>query len=378
MPLLVNDTILLISPQPWDHIHISKHHYAIELARQGNTVYFLEPPDSAAAAAISVKPVAGNTGIFVVRYRPKFPLVIRFHFRWLYDRLMRGQIRSIQKAIGRPIGVVWCFDFNLYSDLKAFGPRLAIFHPVDRLSTPYHVGVARSADVVFSVSEDILARFRDLKVPTWFINHGVSEAFAETARSSMGQSWTQGAITRIGYSGNLRRTPLDRDVILRMVIENPSLEFHFWGPWQSVSHEEESAREINAFIAGLQRQPNARVHGPVPAEELARHLQLMDCLILAYRSHQREYDSSNSHKLLEYLATGRVIVSSRLTTYIEHAELVRMPEDGDDSSLPALLRDTIAHLENFNAVELQNRRRRLALDNTYQKQLDRIRAKLSA
>jgi len=43
MALLENQTVLLIAPQPWNHIHLSKHHYAIELARRGNAVYYLDP-----------------------------------------------------------------------------------------------------------------------------------------------------------------------------------------------------------------------------------------------------------------------------------------------------------------------------------------------
>jgi hypothetical protein len=45
MTVLKNKTILVISPNNWGTMHISKHHYAIELARLGNSVYFLNPPN---------------------------------------------------------------------------------------------------------------------------------------------------------------------------------------------------------------------------------------------------------------------------------------------------------------------------------------------
>ncbi len=41
---IINKTILFISPGPWGINHVSKHHYAIELAKIGNDVYFLNPP----------------------------------------------------------------------------------------------------------------------------------------------------------------------------------------------------------------------------------------------------------------------------------------------------------------------------------------------
>ncbi len=37
-------TILLISPESWGKSFVSKHHYAVELAKKGNIVYFLNPP----------------------------------------------------------------------------------------------------------------------------------------------------------------------------------------------------------------------------------------------------------------------------------------------------------------------------------------------
>jgi len=39
-----NKTIFILSPQPWGKMHISKHHYAIELAKKGNLIYYFNPP----------------------------------------------------------------------------------------------------------------------------------------------------------------------------------------------------------------------------------------------------------------------------------------------------------------------------------------------
>ena len=48
---LTDKAILLISPQPWNHVRISKHHYAEALAGHNN-VLFLEPPRREAFAPI--------------------------------------------------------------------------------------------------------------------------------------------------------------------------------------------------------------------------------------------------------------------------------------------------------------------------------------
>ncbi|HVF40038.1 MAG TPA: hypothetical protein VM939_09060 [Gemmatimonadaceae bacterium] len=378
MALLENQTILLIAPQPWNHLQISKHYYAIELARRGNVVFYLEPPNTSSRRGIWTERAADNPGISIVRYRLGFPMLLRFHARRLYDWLMRRRIRQILKIIRRPIDIVWSFEFNLFSDLRDFGAPLVVFHPVDPLSAAHQVSVARSASAVFSVSEDILGNFRDIKVPAWFINHGLSRPFAEVARSSIGLTTTADGVVRVGYAGNLTRPPLNRAVLGQMIAENPTVEFHFWGP--SIIPRDfrpTVADEISRFISLLERSPNVRIHGPIPAEDLARQLQQMDCLVLSYSLDPRESDRSNSHKILEYLSTGKVVVSSRLSTYATHSELMRMPENGDDAHLPALLRETLERLEEFNAVNRQDERRLFALDNTYERQLDRIEAKLS-
>ena len=38
--------VLLISPQHWGTMRVTKHHYAIELAKLGHEVFFLEPTEA--------------------------------------------------------------------------------------------------------------------------------------------------------------------------------------------------------------------------------------------------------------------------------------------------------------------------------------------
>jgi len=367
-----NRTVLIISPQPWDHLFISKHHYALELAARGNRVIFLEPPDTRAPSRVQMREASQNPLIRIVTYRPAFPFVIRFHARPVYDRMILWQIRALKAAISEPIDVVWSFDFNFFSNLRAFGSGLSIFHPVDPLSQPHQINVARSADCVFSVSEKILANFRRMNVPRWFINHGLSRPFEEIARSPAVDS-TNRRGPRVGYAGNLMQKPVNRPVLGAMVESNPEAEFHFWGTFAGTA--EDSPDWIH-FVKFLRGKPNVILHGPVSPEELATRLRDMDCMVLAYSADSRDFDRSNSHKILEYLSTGKVVVSSRISTYENEPDLLRMPDTDDDSGLPALLRDTLSRLPEFNSESLQSLRRSFALDNTYSKQLDRIESRL--
>jgi glycosyltransferase involved in cell wall biosynthesis len=370
---LEGQKVLLISPQPWNHIHLSKHHYAMELARQGNEVFFLGPPEDHAGPRIIVEAVPDVPRLNIVRYRLGIPPAVRIHMRPMFDLLLRRTIANIREAAG-PVDVVWCFDFNLFADLGVFAAQLNIFHPVDRLSEPAHVEIARSADVVFSVSERILSNFAGVDVPRFFINHGLSNAFAHFASQSGENSPRKPGPPRIGYAGNLARPPLNRAVLCRMVTECDGAEFHFWGPFElSPSDPMEAAAESREFVRFLQQAPNVVLHGPVPSDVLAAEIQDIDCFVLSYSLHSTESDRSNSHKILEYLSTGKVIVSSKISSYCDRQDLLRMPAGDDDAELPDLLRDTVARLDELNAPPARRVRQAFALDNTYSRQVERIR-----
>src|SRR5690606_6788212 len=68
MEYLNNKNILLISPEPWSHIFVSKHHYAIELAKRGNYVYFLNPPADVGNVVIDKTNISN---VFVVNYQER-------------------------------------------------------------------------------------------------------------------------------------------------------------------------------------------------------------------------------------------------------------------------------------------------------------------
>jgi len=146
--ILRGKKILLISPQSWDKVKVSKHHYALTLAGMGNDVYFLNPPLSGKGASFEKKPGA-EPGITVVSYRPALPTKLRFRFRKLFDLLMRREVKRLVRRIGVHFDIVWSFEPNLYTDLRTFGASCRIFHPVDLFEQASALDTAASADIVF-------------------------------------------------------------------------------------------------------------------------------------------------------------------------------------------------------------------------------------
>ncbi|MEO5367146.1 MAG: glycosyltransferase [Magnetococcus sp. WYHC-3] len=359
--------ILLISPQPWEHLPVSKHHYALELARE-NQVYFLDPPDAALRPGqVQVHAVPGTGRLHTVRHRLWFFRRVRFHWPGVYRLLVRGQVALIHKALGGPCDLVWCFDPNTFPDLRVFQARRSIFHPVDKLSDPRQRRVADSADLILAPARSYL----DYIDGAWaasrkrFLPHGLCPEFAALAAAPLDPGCSgpgQGGVS-CGYFGNLRRHEINVPIMRTLLAAHPGVTFHFWGPWDP---QGELGRLLNAA-------PNAVLHGAVAKADLARAVASMDCFFLTYRNDPRQFDRDNPHKVLEFLATGKVVVASRMREYLERPpDWVRMAQHDDDADLPGLFADTLARLAEFNRPELQQLRRRFALENSYRNHVAQV------
>ena len=352
-------TALIISPQPWEHLQISKHHYARELAGCGVEVYFLDPPSSGVSGLCIVD--SGVPNLKVVRYPAPCYQRLRFHSRPVYDLLERGLVRRIRQAIGKPLDLVWSFDFNLFVKLRAFRGQWTIFHPVDPLCGSHHYRAAAAADIVLSVSESILAPLRYVMAAAHVVPHGVAPAFASLAATN--EAWHLPADgIKVGYTGNLTRAFIATDVILELARTHPEISFYFWGNTSGSPGSCEAA----AFLRVLDALPNCHLRGALGTDELADEMKEMDAFLLAYRTHPTESDLSNSHKLLEYLSTGRVVIASPLSEYAgAPPDVIRFAVDNDIPSFQTAFGDMLSRLEELNSAALVRARRDIALANTY-------------
>ena len=369
---LRNKTILIISPQPWDHIAISKHHYANELAARNNTVYFLEPPNPELSCPVSIRPSKDQPRTKIISYRPSLLDKTRFHAYGLYKQFVKKRVRLIMNQISRSLDLVWSFEPNRFPDLREFKARRTIFHPVDPLCGRRQIDTARTADIVLAVSRKILSHF-ECHSSAHFVNHGLAVPFEAIARERLTETYVANKPLQAGYAGNLVRPPVNRKIICEIVSQNPQVLFHFWGPCSIDSNSDYQSQVIADFIAWLQQRNNVRLHGPVDPSTLANAMRKIDLFFLSYSLHPTESDRSNSHKLLEYLSTGRVVVSSQFDTY-QHIspEVLLMPKSNDDHELPDLFKQAVKNISTLNNQQRQGARLRLALANRYTDHLDLI------
>ena len=120
---LVNKNILLISPEPWGELMVSKHHYALELANR-NKVFFLNPPGHREGLG----QVSDNLVVvdFVSKIRG-----IRMLPQLLGAKLIARDLKILEDLVQVKFDIIWNFDPSRFFDLSAIKQVLRIAHIVD-------------------------------------------------------------------------------------------------------------------------------------------------------------------------------------------------------------------------------------------------------
>ena len=358
--VLSNKKVLIISPEAWGKIFISKHHYALTLAELGNIVYFLNPIDyKLANGFIKIENTSLSKNIFIVTYRPFFPWILKFHAKWLFEILIKLQINKILKKINTRIDIVWDFTCDyLYNDLSIFKAGIKIFHPVDMLRFD---PIKKKTDIIFSVSPLILKTLNLKNTPGFLINHGLSKDF-DTVLYSDNHVNNNDKI-KVCYIGNLLIENLDRNLIKDIILTYKEVDFFFIGPYSNNDNniQNEFNQEDNDFISFLKDCSNVTLTGTLSGKEIADKIISFDAFLICYKN-SRRYKCDNSHKVIEYLSTGKVVVSTPILFY-ENSDLIEMSKSSEDFKV--LFNTVIKNLPHYNSIELNKKRKAFAKNNTY-------------
>ena len=375
MPDLRNKTILVISPQSWGSMFVAKHHYAIELAKLGNKVYFLNPPENnkwtlaGRQDRIQISSLANEPNLFLIWHTLYFPYNLKFHAKKVFDFLMQKQVKDILRLLDKKVDIVWSFDLGNLYPFANFRDAFKIFHPVDEPRNPEAIRAATDADILLAVTNEIIEKYKGFSIPKYFINHGVSGYFFDQKELSARDS------VRVGLSGNLLRPDIDWNILLKIIDENPNVIFEVWGNYDVQKGNLGGGLNgtVKQFIQTLQAAPNVILHGSVPSDRLPYELKGMDAFLICYDVQKDQSKGTNYHKIMEYLSTGKVVISNNVTTYRNEPRLIQMVNEREhNQSLPVLFKNVINELETHNTPALQKYRVSFALENTYDKQIRRI------
>ncbi len=355
--------ILLISPEPWGINFVSKHHYARELAKN-NKVYFLNPPSK------KFKIAAFNSTLFIVDHKPVFRGLGRLP-AYISAYLIYYELKVIEKKVGCRFDIIWNFDSSRFFNLAKIKNKLKIAHLVDLSEHFQRPLLARTSDICFCTTDAIAREMRKYNSKTFNIGHGVQKqenpAFLTKEEKS---ELKTGHKYKAAYIGNLSIKYLDWETICGIVKRNPDVAFFFIGPIEESNLS--GVRTFNKKLNDIQLLPNTIFLGSKPAEKIPAYLREMDILLLTYQADRYRDQLANPHKMMEYLASGKVVVASWTDEYKDKKHLLEMVESNDQ--LPEKFREVISNLEYYNNPEKQAERKAYALENTYEKKIRRIEA----
>lgn len=347
-------TVLMIAPETWSHNFLSKHHYALALAQRDNKVFYLNPPGEKNQITETVP------GIFVVDYKPGVRGINHLP-KILSEWFQRREAQRIRDMIGRDIDLVWSFDPYRFQELKIFGAGHVWYYAADwHRNKRLDNRTAESADLVFSPAQVILDGIIT-STPKTKINHGVADYFLKPA---VPEILPGKQATKAVYVGNLGSKLLDADLLIRVVKENIRTDFIFIGEPEGIVYD---ALWDLGYVYFIGRKSNDRIPG---------YLAAADLLWLCYDTVRFRREASNSHKVMEYLASGRAVVSTRLEEYADRQDLLLMPEHPGD--FPAFFGRVVADIATHNQPTRQQYRRNFAAANTYSGHLDQLEKILSA
>lgn len=359
-------TIIILSPQDWGTMFLSKHHYAVELAKMGNKVYYINPPKDFHWNPFQTIDIgeSGYKDLWIVNHHLNCPYWLKFKAITVFHFMMKFHIQKLEKKIGKA-DIIWSFELgNLYPLTYFSNTSKKLFFPADEPRDSQAIYAANGADLIVSITREILAKYDSYPATKLLVNHGVASFFFENHDKKVRSD----ARTKIGLSGNFFRKDLDRPVLLKIIRENSDIIFEFWGAYKIEQSNVSGAtdNDTQVFINSLRELPNVKMHGPVQPKQLAKELKQMDAFLICYDIQKDQSSGTNYHKIMEYLATGKVIVSNNVSTYGGTGLLEMTDERDTNEKLPALFRNVISNLSLHNSSDMQMKRISFAKKNLYE------------
>jgi hypothetical protein len=275
--------------------------------------------------------------------------------------MLKTKINSICKI--ESFDIIWSFDPFRFQNLKIFKSRLSIYHAVDVHHSKLEKEAVKTADLVFGSSRLILDRLKGNR-NCFKINHGLASYFIDYKYKFESKR----NIIKVGYVGNLHYKYLDTKTLSTIINNHPNVEFHFIGPYSTGNLSDK--RYHKDFITFLIRNENVILYGPVPSQELPRYLFKFDILLLCYTGDYQKAALSNPHKILEYLSTGKVIISHYIDEYKDKKALIEMAYLNQE--IPKIFKNVLDNLGVYNQKDLQIKRRKFAKDHLYENKIKDI------
>jgi glycosyltransferase involved in cell wall biosynthesis len=153
---------------------------------------------------------------------------------------------------------------------------------------------------------------------------------------------------------------LDVPLLAGLVKKFPEIIFHFIGSYQ---------QQGKLYQACLNCK-NIKWWGRVDNSLIPAILKKCDILLVTYLADQYREQLASTHKMMEYLASGKTVVATYTGEYKDKRHLLEMVDKNID--FPAAFANVLANLDQYNSADKQAARKEFARRHSYDRQLDRI------
>lgn len=342
---LISKNILLISPEPWSHIFVSKHHYAINLACRGNNVYFLNPPSDHEKCEKT-----DFENLYSINYTG-FVKGLRFLPSFIQKIFIRRCFKALQRLCNVRFDIVWSFDNSVFFDFSALPKDIfSISHVVDLNQDFQFKKAVKTANICFGVIKKIVDKQLLYNRNSFQIGHGVQNY----PKSSKVIKLPGKNSKKCLHIGNLAMKHIDWNLYNQCIADNSGVDFIFIGS-NNLPISQKNCFKINT----------------IPANRIPDYLMSADILWLAYKvQYYQEY--ATPHKMMEYLASGKMILATWTEEYVDlhYNGLIKMSRNS--SQFLKYFDEITVNLDFWNNEDLTAKRKAYTADFTYTNQVRKI------
>jgi len=301
---LKKKTILIISNEPWGDIWYSKHNWAYELSKN-NIVYFINPSGRWRLKDVFKNKITTTNyskSLKILSYKNRLPFT---RFKILFNLNEKIIFNSLNKYLKDNKEIIfWTFDpYRLITPNK-INILFSIYFIADKYQIPREEILISNVDYIFSVSKQLTKDIKNKNVLN--LSHAIAETEFITDKKVDDRF--------ILYIGNIDYR-LDYQLIEKLLQEFKDEKFLFIGKISII--KDKSFEKI--FID--KRFVNIEYKEPIHFKELKNYIALAK-VCLAPMKKEVHGNSINHHKLLQYLALGKPVLSAKFDDYKNNGLLI--------------------------------------------------------
>ncbi len=337
--------IVFLSHQRWNTHTTAVQNTTLRLARD-NRVLFFEPPDSiawvrsepAAREALTwiLNPIERKSENLYIYHTPPLFLPGQARSRWISRSIIatfKLMIRHGCRRLGIQRPIFWVFQFNMSPIVRALRPRCTVYEcaeewdayetdpQVKQYIREMDADLCRTADVVIVPSRALLEKKQPLNPFTHLVPWGVDTALYAQARSA--ETPTPADLRDlprpiIGLVGMLDGRRLHTQMLREVALRHPDWSIVLVGRCMP-----------NLDRSPLDPLPNVHFMGFRPVEEVPAYCKAFDVCMIPYMVNEFTR-SIMPLKIIEYLATGKPVISTPLPAALECREILRIVHDSSE------------------------------------------------